>query len=306
MRVGSWLLLLLPLLAMTELWAHERARQQAPTVEQWEALAPRLKAIHRPGDLLTVAPRWAEPLLRYQLGDKYFPLEHLGRTDSDALKRVIVVTFMGQEDHEFWRWKATQTLEFGPFVVTTYENPQPEVPIARLIDRIEPKYLEVFDGQPGDPKVCGYTRQARVSTGGLGGEPTLPAARFQCPSGEPHLVGITTIDDENFRPKRCIYAHPSKNGPLSLLFHDVPLGKKLVGYAGLPWLISRDGAGTPIELTAYLDGVSLERYVVIDQAGFRRFEWNTRSKENQQADLLLTITTANPDNRRLCFTLESR
>jgi hypothetical protein len=306
MRVGSWLLLLLPFLALSELWAHEQARQQAPSAEQWEQLAPRVRALHRPGDLVTVAPRWAEPLLRYQLGDPYFPLELLGRTDSDSLKRAIVVSFMGQEDLEFGRWKVTQTLQTAPFVIRMYENPAPAVPKARLIDRIEPRYLEVYDGEPGEPNVCAFTRQARVSTGGLGGDPTLPATRFQCPAGGPHLVGVTTIDDEHFRPKRCIFAQPSKNGALSLVFHDVPLGKSLVGYAGLPWLISRDGVGTPIELAARLDGQWLGHHIVIDEAGFRRFEWDTRHRENQQAELLLTVSTANPDNRRLCFTLESR
>jgi hypothetical protein len=306
MRVGAWLLCLLPVVALVELGAHEFFRNRAPNEREWAELEPKVKALYQPGTWVTVVPTWADPLLRFQMGSEFFPLDVIARADDDGLDRAIVVSFMGQRNNSLWRWALKHSEKVGPFSLEVFENPHPEHAKARLIQQIKPPYLEVFDGQPGDPKVCVYTEHARVSTGGLGGNPTLPASRFVCPSGEPFGVAVTTIDDEQFRPRRCIWAHPSPNGPLTLVFHDVPLGKKIVGHAGLPWLISRDGGGSPIELIARLDGVRLGRYVVVDQEGFQRFEWDTRLRDNQQADLELTVTTENAQNRRLCFTLETR
>jgi hypothetical protein len=306
MRVGIWLLSLLPIVALGEVVAQEYFRRRAPTEQDWALLEPKVKALYRPGTWVTVAPDWAEPLLRFHLGETYFPIEVLARSDDDGLSRAIVVSFFGQTNNALWRWERKQSENVGPFTVTWFENPHPEPAKYRLIEHIAPASLEVFDGVSGDPKVCAYTSQARVSTGGLGGNPTLPASRFVCPAGEPYGVAVTTIDDEHFRPRRCIFAHPSPNGPLTLLFHDVPLGKKIVGHAGLPWLISRDGVGSPIELTVNLDGERLGRHVVIDQKGYERFEWETRARDNRLVDLEIVITTERAQNRRLCFTLETR
>jgi len=306
MRVGFWLLLSLPLLGLAELSAHEYFRHQAPTQEDWELLEPRVKELYHANDLVRVAPEWAEPLLRQQLGSAYFPIDILGRPDLDGLNRAISVSFSGKESRELWNWDLRQTEKVGPFSLRIYENPNPEPAKMRLIERVAPPFLEVFDGQVGDQRLCPYVQNARVSTGGLGGLPTLPATRYACSGGEPFVVAVTTIDDQHFRPRRCIFAHPSPSGLLTLLFHDVALGKKLVGHAGLPWLISRDGSGTPIEITVHLNGERLGRQVIVDQEGFKRFEWPTHQRENTLADLELTLVTQSAQNRNICFTLESR
>jgi hypothetical protein len=293
-------------LALAELAAHEFFRRSAPDERDWALLEPTVKTLYRPGTWVTVVPEWADPLLRFQLGDGYFPLDTMARSDDDGLERAIVVSFLGQESHELWRWELKHREVVGPFTVKVFENPHPEHAKVRLIEHVSPPALEVFDGHPGDPKVCFFTNRARISTGGLGGDPTLPASRYVCPSGERYGVAVTTIDDERFRPRRCIWAHPSPSGPLTLIFHDIPLGKKIVGHAGLPWLISRDGVGTPIEITARLDGERLGRHVVVDQKGYERFEWDTHLHDNQQADLELVISTERAENRRLCFTMETR
>jgi hypothetical protein len=270
------------------------------------SLEPELRSLHRTGDAITIVPRWGEPLLRHHLGDGFFPLDVLARPDDDGLERMILVSFLGQSTNEYWRWNAVETRSAGPFTITILANPHPERPKLRLIDRVQPPYLEVFDGHEGDPKPCAYLRHAPVLTGGLGGEPTFPRERFACGRGAPHFVAVTTIDDERFRPRRCIWAHPTPNGPLTLLFHQVPIGQRLVGHAGLPWLLSRDGAGTPIEITASIDGQRIGRHVVVDRDGFVRFEWNTSAQRDRMVDLELRITTERHENRRLCFTLESR
>jgi hypothetical protein len=306
MRVGIWLLAFLPIIAIGEMGAHEFFRSRAPSEQEWELLEPKVRELYQPGTWVTVSPKWAEPLLRFHLGEPYFPLPLIARSDDDTLSRAILISFLGQENNELWRWERKQRETVGPFTLQVLENPHPETAKYRLIEHINPASLDVFDGPSGDPKVCAYTKHARVTTGGLGGNPTLSESRFVCPEGEPYGVAVTTIDDEAFRPRRCIFAHPSPNGPLSLVFRDVPIGKKIVGFAGLPWLISRDGVGSPIELTVKLEGERLGRHVVIDQKGYERFEWDTRGFNLRTVSLEVLITTERAQNRRLCFNLETR
>jgi hypothetical protein len=306
MRIGTVLLLALPLVSLAELWAHRHFRSVAPTSEDWQRLEPEVIQLYRPNDLVTVTPHWADPLLRQLLGDRLMPIEVLARADDETLERVIVVSFGAAKDEQFAHWRERDHRASGPFQISLRENPQLETARMRLLDRVHPGMLQVFEGSAGDPHACSYTTIGRVSTGGLGGDPTLPANRFACPSGEPHLVAITTIDDQAFLPRRCIWAHPSALGPLTLVFRDVWLGQKLVGHAGLPWLLSRDGAGTPIRLSARFEGTPVGNVVIEDTQGWTRFEWSTLTHRDQRGDLELVVSSEQAQNRRFCFTLESR
>jgi hypothetical protein len=306
MRFATVLLLALPLVPLAELWAHRHFRAVAPNSEDWPRLEPEIAAMARPGDLITVVPRWADPLLRQTLGDRLMPIEVLGRADDDTLGRVIEVSFGGSKTKDFSNWREHERKTSGPFLIRVLDNPQLETARMRLIDRVNPNQLVVFEGPAGDPHACTYTTVALATAGNLGGDPTFGASRFACPSGQPHLAAVTTIDDQNFAPRRCIWAHPSALGPMTLVFRDVWLGQKLVGHAGLPWLLSRDGAGTPIHLTARFENTPIGSVVIEDTEGWKRFEWSTIGHRDQRGDLELVVSSELAQNRRFCFTLESR
>lgn len=306
MRIGRILLLALPVVSLVELLAHRHFREVAPGPDDWQRVEAELVALHRPADLVTVAPRWADPLLRQLVGDRLMPLEILGRADDETLGRVVELSFGDARTSQFADWSELEQRESGPFTIRVLDNPRRETARMRLIDRVRPGLLRVFEGPSGDPQICSYTSVGRVSAGGLGGNPTFVAKRFACPSGEPHLVAVTTIDDQDFAPRRCIWAHPSAVGPMTLVFRDVWLGDKLVGHAGLPWLLSRDGSGTPMHLAARFEGEPIGSIVVVDTQGWIRFEWATPAHRDERGDLELTVSSAHPDNRRFCFTLESR
>jgi hypothetical protein len=306
MRIGSVLLLALPLLSLAELTAHRHFRKTAPTSDDWQNLEPVVGQMRHASELVVVSPAWAEPLLRQALGDRLMPIELLARADDETLGRAIEVSFGSAQNRRFATWREIERKNSGPFLLRVLENPQTESVRTRLIDWVHPPDLQVFEGPQGDPQACSFTTRGRVSTGGLGGDPTLGAVRYACPSGEPYIVTVTTIDDQDFLPRRCIWAHPTPLGPLTLLFRNVWLGTKLVGHAGLPWLISRDGVGTPVRLEAKFEGTLLGRVVIEDTEGWMRFEWATTSNRDQHGDLELVVSSERPDNRRFCFTLESR
>jgi hypothetical protein len=306
MRIGNLLLLALPLVSLAELGAHRHYRHSAPTQEDWQRLGPEVAAMQRRGDWVTVEPHWADPLLRQQLGDNALPIDILARADDETLARVLEVSFGDAKGKHFEGWPERERRSSGPFLIRALDNPHPETARMRLIDRVTPEWLSMTEGSAGDPLVCTFTSNARATAGNLGGDPTFGPRRFACPSGEPYLVTVTTIDDELFAPRRCIWAHPSPRGPITLRFRNVWLGIKLVGHAGLPWLLARDGAGTPIHLTAEFEGSPIGQVVVEDTQGWMRFEWSTESHRDQRGDLELVVSSAEPRNRRFCFTLESR
>ena len=65
MGVGSkrgLLLAVVPLVAVGELVAAERQRRAVPTDADWRDAMAAASAARRPGDVILVAPRWAQPL----------------------------------------------------------------------------------------------------------------------------------------------------------------------------------------------------------------------------------------------------
>lgn len=278
----------------------------APNAEDWRRAKSEIVALCQPGALITSAPRWTDPLLRQAMGAELMPIELLARADNDNLEQVVEISFGGSKDGEFMTWPEQRRLKTGPFLVRVLANPRPEPAKTRLLDRVAPGSLEVAEGDANHERGCPYTSTGRASAGGLGGDPALPPERFACPSGEPYLVAVTTIDDEHFKPRRCIWAHLSPNGPLKLRFREVRLGAKLVGHAGLPWLISRDGVGTDIGLAVKFQGAPVGQVAVKDTAGWMRFEWSTAALGDEQGELEVIVSSERFQNRRFCFTLESR
>lgn len=306
MKLGTLLLLALPLASLAEWAAHRFFLGCAPTQDDWQRLAPKVASIRRTGDLVTSAPDWTDPLLRQALGQDLVPIELLARADNDSLERVVEVSFGGHRTPEFTGWRELALHPSGPFQIRELANPRLERVRMRLIDRVVPELLEVAEGEHAHRRSCPFLESGRVTAGGLGGDPTFPSRRFACHSGEPYLVAVTTIDDERFRPRRCIWAHPTPRGALSLRFRDVLMGELLVGHAGLPWLISRDGVGTPIHMAARFEGESIGVVTIEDQQGWTRFQWLTHAHRDKRGELELVVSSESPQNRRFCFTLESR
>jgi len=305
MQLRPVVLALVLLVGLGELAANVHHRASGPTSEDVTRASQVIGEFRAPEAALVVAPSWPEPLLRQALGVDSPPLDKLGRADDDSLLRVIEVSWDGHRDPRYLGWSEVRQERTSQFEIRLLDNPRPAPVKMRLLDRVRSPLLEVREGKAGDPRLCGYTERARVITGGLGGEPTLGARRFECPSGPPHLVTVTTIDDQSFEPRRCIFASPAPREPLTLTFRDVVLGQRFVGHAGFPWLLSRDG-GPAVRLRATLEGVPLAELEIAQDAGWRRFEWPLAGHEDRVADLELEISVAEAGPARFCFALESR
>jgi hypothetical protein len=294
------------LVALGETAAHFVFKNQAPSARDWQALKSQLAPLYRSGDLVAVAPGWGEPLARQALGDAMMPLSMVARADDADYPRALQISFLGHKREELSRWPQVRREKLGPFSVSILNNPSWQAARYQFIDHIAASSVSVSVSRNGSDEPCPYSESAPMSAGNLGGDPTSPRVRFSCPGGGLHWVGVTIIDDEQYRPRRCIWAPPSSLGPVTLRFRQVPLGKKLVGHAGAPWLMVRDGVGPPISLSLASNRGILGSVAAKDTDGWIRFEWDTRNLENTSSDLQLSIIGTAHIEQRFCFTLESQ
>jgi hypothetical protein len=304
-RVPASFWLLLPLLALGELGAHVFFSRRAPRLEDWQAAAPRVLELKRAGEPIVVAPEWAEPIARHAFGDAAFPLDELARPDVAGFRRLLEVSLLGARAPETRAFRLLSEERSGPFVLRVLENPAPVRARYRFLDHVVPGELEVavVDGDLSAP--CPFDEQARVVAGGLHGEVAFPRERFVCPGGDGAFVGITVIDDQDYRPRRCLWAQPPQEGFLRLRFSNVPLGRSLRGFAGLSYFLFRDGVGRPITLRARANGELLGQHEHRDEWGWRGFSLATAAHAGQVRTLEFEIQAERSPARDFCFFAES-
>lgn len=298
--------LVLPAAGLIELGAYFWSANRAPSARDWASLAEPVQRLKTSGELVVVAPRWAEPLARQALGDRLMPLRDVARPDDSEYSRAIEVSILGQRATELASWRTASEERHGPFRIRVAENPSPEKVLFDFVDELGPARARVAELAGDGPKPCAWRENASVSNGALGGNPTFPAKRFACGSGEWFFAGVTVIDDQNeYRPRRCIWAHPTPVGPLRIQYSGVPLGRTIKGWGGLPWLIFRDGNGTPIELEVRIDGQSVGTFVHRDQDGWSGFSFPT-GREGGTGDVELEVRSSSTKDRHFCFSAQIR
>jgi len=303
MGKARYLWLLVPLLGLGELGAHGYFSQRAPTLGQWQALKPALERFKKPDELVLITPEWAEPLARGALGDALLPTSMLARPDASGYRTAVEVSTLASRAEETDGWRETARQQEGAFVLRRLENPKYTPVLYRFADHVRPPELAVTEGSP--PAECAFNDRASVVTGGLHGPVAYPRERYACSGGGAFFVGVTIIDDQNYRPRRCIWAHPTLHGNLALHFANVPLGKRIRGYAGLSYFLFRDGAGTPVELTVRIGDQQLGRHVHHDESGWQGFEFSTGALAGTKADVDISIESQSPERRDFCFYAES-
>jgi hypothetical protein len=303
LKAAYWWLLV-PALGLLELAGHFWASQRAPELSEWRELRPKLEAFKQADELLVIAPEWAEPLARHALGDELLPIAMLARPDARGYERAVEVSVFGERSRELASWQVVSGRKLGAFTVRELLNPAYAPILYNFVEHVQPPELSVTEGE-GEATPCVWSTVSTVISGGLHGNAALPRERFACRGGGVHLVGVTIIDDQQYRPRRCIWAHPSLDGALRLTFSSVPLGKRLRGYGGLSYFLARDGLGTPVELTVRVAGRELGRYLHHDERGWNGFEMSTGDLAGTRQDVEITIESASPEQRTFCFHAES-
>lgn len=291
--------LALPIVGLAELGAHFYFSRRPPSVEDWLDLRPAVAALRTGGEVIVTAPAWAEPLARHAFGDELMPLDQIARSDDARVERAIEVSLIGQRAPELSGWREASSQKQGKFVLRVLENPSPERVLFDFVSSLAPTHADVLSGA----ELCKYTDRARVTTGGLGGPPAAPAVRFACAST---FAGATVIDGEEYRARRCIWASPAGSDPLVLRYRDVPLGTKLVGFTGVPWVLGRDGIGAHFTVEVSVAGQSIGRAEHPEGTPWSRFEYPTGVAPGARGDVQFSITAEPPKAQVFCFAASAR
>ncbi len=297
----SWLVFLLPVLGLTELAFHFITANRAPTPRDWKHLRSAVAGEHEPGTLVLVSPPWAEPLARAAMGEKLMSVRHLARADETRFASAIEISLLGAHRSELSGWKLIRTWDSAPFTLHRWHNPHATSPRFDFVDELQPPRVSVATQMGGARAPCPWSESARPSSGGLGGPPSLPRSRFECSSHPLVSATVTIIDDEGYRPRRCVWAHPPQGGVLEITYRGVPLGTALRGHMGIPWLPARDGLGTPVKLETVVDGgvVATQRYD--EREGWRAFDVDTSAWAGGTHDVVWRVSSERFEYRHFCF-----
>lgn len=213
-RFAPWIgFAALLILAGLELGLDAWNRHQVPSRADWQAAARAVRAEHRPGDLIVVAPEWAAPLGRLVLGDR-MTLDDLTRPDAATYPRIFELSIRGRHSpavrgaHRRWR------RSFGPITVSRYEQTPVRVTadFYALLPRAE------VHAETGTRRLAPCPWDARTH-------------RFRCPARWQDVRAVRA--EIGYTPRRCVLAHPVDGQVRVIAYPALPLGKALVVYTGI-------------------------------------------------------------------------
>lgn len=290
----------MPALGLLEWGAHAYFAARPPTDSEWEVLPQAVAKLVDDQTLVVIAPYWAEPNARRVLGDRYMPLRDVARADESSYAQALEIRILGGES-VVSEWPEISVEQLGKFELVLRKNPTPQPMLVNFVDAIAEGKATVTSARGESETPCRWNTNARVENGALHGHPTFPKARFEC-QGEPwHMVGQTVIEDENYLPRRCIWAQPGEGQKTVVKFEAVVLGHSITGYGALPYFLERDAKGTPVELDVRVDGDSLGRFKHEDGQGWKRFEFDTARFVGEAHDVEFRISSKRSRAREFCF-----
>jgi hypothetical protein len=301
-----WGLLALPLLGALELGLHLGFARRPPPIDGgWAPVEAPVRAMKREGELVVIAPGWADPLARQALGDELMPLRDVARPDVTRYASALEVSILGASAPETEGWREVERRDEGKFRIRRLENPAPARVIYDFTDNLRPPAVDVRGTQPAI--TCGWNPTARVTAGGLGGHPTFPRERFECPGGEFFNVSVTVIADERFEPRRCIWSHPLGRGEIVTRYRGVPLGERIRGHHGMYWIIERELKGAPVTITVRVDGETIGSAVHRDGDGWAGFDLPLGAHAGKPAaEVEFAVTSPSNAHRHYCFEADTR
>jgi len=296
----SLLLALVPLVGLGELGLHRFFAARAPDAADYVALGAELSRLKREGEPVVVAPAWAEPWVR-QAAPRAFPLNELARPEDRGFAAFWEVSLLGAEAGDLTAFPVREEHALGVFRVRRRENPKPEPTLFDFVTAVDEGRAEVSIELDRGREPCVFTAEAKSETGGLHGHVAYPRRRYTCQDGR--FVGVTLIEDRDYRPRRCVLAQPPASGRVTLRFTDLPSGTKVVGFVGASYFLERQATGPQIELRIRSDDGPAFSRAVSGAQGWTRFELGRVPGSTQLEVELSRLSRGNAD---FCFSLEAK
>lgn len=282
-RLAVALALGLALLAALETAQALIAPRHAPRPEDWTALAGEVRAGFRPGDLVVVAPSWADPVLRQYLGD-VITIPMAARMDDARYGRVWEVSEGGAHAPEA-HGTPTRSQRFGALDLRLLERKPAQVTYD-FLERWADARVSRWDPASGQVAACPWQ-----------------ADRFVCAAGGTVHRELVEVDT---RIRRALLAPPLSHAILVIEWPQVALGRELVLRAGLHDVWARKlGRGT-VQVDVWMDGQWVTGAVIGNRSGWAPIRIDTTARDGGTAVVRVQISARDPQLRHLAFAAEAR
>lgn len=300
---SPWWLLFLAL-AVAEVVALGVREHRVPTEADWASAADYVRSELRSSDAVTVAPGWADPLLRLYLGGQ-LSTRIVGRSDLAPFDRLWVLSIRGAHAADAPRRLPDEEAVFGRVRVERYDLGRSPV----LVDLVQAlPTARVTIQRDGVDQQCPLRTFPPVpSRGGLGSGVIAPRQRFQCDFERPWLwVGETVIEALDLAPRHCIWTHPQGSEPVSITYPNVRLGSRVVLYGGLDYHDERDQNKAPVRMRVLVNEREVASFMHEDGDGMARYEVDLGrvfgARLPVRGDLRIEVTSEQPFRRSFCWT----
>lgn len=308
LNIKTVVALAIPIVGLIELGVYVWGTKRAPSTEQWLSIKPAVKSLYQPGDLVVIAPRWAEPHGRMALGE-LMPLREIARPDETRYSRAIEISAVGQRLPELENWSIAQEQSVaGNIKIRVLNNPKPAHVVTDFVDRIEQGQATVFYQLDRQDTPCPFRTQETVSSPGLFGHPTMPAKRFVCGKDPWQSVGVTVQEDNHYYARRCVWSHPPQNGVTVIQFPNADLGDEIRGHMGIHWTLEREQRGAPVNLEILVENELIGVAQHVDGQTWEKslFSFSTGRFANSRAQVTFRVVTNNANERHFCWEADSR
>ena len=305
-RGGAWLWLWLGLLAVPlfELSYHAFIVWRVPVEPDYRAAASFVRSQLLPRDLLSCAPGYIDPILRLYLGDR-MPLAMAGRSDDTAYERLWVLSIRAALPSTAPHAAPELDRQFGAIRVRRFKLGSSPLlfDFTSAWSTARAEIMQTDTTQPCPMRSGGVPRG-----GGLGKGVLVPLSqRFECDPARPWLfVAPVVLEDLDNTPRYCVWQHPQGSDPITLSYHDVPLGSELVFYAGLYYEHERMREGGPVEATVTIGGVTRGHFTHRDGDGWKRWVIYTAELAGQRRDVSIAVRAERPQQRSFCWSASTQ
>jgi hypothetical protein len=304
---ARYLWLAIPVFGVLELVAHVYFSKRFPSLDEWRAIKAEVGALKREKDLIVIAPEWAEPIGRTAFTDVLMPIADVARPDEASYQRAIEVSALGNVNPLVAAWPVSSEQRLGKFTLRTRSNPAFKPPLYVLTEHAAPPDLSASElSERGESKPCRYGTRQPSSASGLLAPAAYPRQRFSCGPSEADFVGTTIIEDQNDRPRRCLWANPAPGGVLTLTFGSVPLGDQLYGYVGFSHFRFRDHGWPPVTISFSIDGAALGKHAHLPESGWQPFQFSTTQFRGSTREVRIELSGSHSRELELCFYAATR
>jgi hypothetical protein len=298
-RPSAWWAFVLAF-ALVEVTAHAVARFRVPSIKEWQEAAAFVRENKKEGDAITVAPAWADPILRWVLGDR-ISLADAGRSDLAGYNRLWALAIRGARPAEAPGREADFSKQFGKVKVLRWDLPPSDL----VVDLVkEVKNAQVSIVHHGSEQSCPYMTFGPSPGGGLGQGVVVPRQRFVCDSDRSGLwVAPVVLEDLSLAPRYCVWQQPEGREPVRVTYRDVPLGERIQFYGGLYYEHERNLEGGPVDAVIRVNGRKIAEMVHHDGDGWKALTASIPKSAGQKTtgEISIEVTAERPHKRSFCW-----